>query len=410
MKKIKFTIAALKKLECPPDKSQLLAYDTEQSGLALRVLPSGSKSFLVYKRIKGRSSPVKVTLGKFADLKIEQARSQAKKILAKLVDRVNPNEELRKYKIETKTLQDVFGDYMLDRQHQLSVNTKSSYKTIVEKQFSAWKDKPLSSITRDKVAKRHTEMTLISPTSANKAMRVLRALFNFANGRYEDDEGNSVFPNNPVDRITHTRTWNKESRRQNIIRPTDLGTWFKSVLELGASPEPFRQTASDYLQFILLTGLRRREAAGLRVQDVDFKASIFTVKQTKNGVSLTLPIVPYVEEILNRRCLLASSEFVFPSTTGGALNEPKTVVQKVRDDSGIYFTIHDMRRTFITIAESLDVPTYAIKALVNHSIGADVTAGYIIMDTERLRKPLETITSFILKKADLTFASKVIST
>ena len=55
------------------------------------------------------------------------------------------------------------------------------------------------------------------------------------------------------------------------------------------------------------------------------------------------------------------------------------------NDSGVSFSAHDLRRTFITIAESLDISVYALKRLLNHKMTNDVTAGYIITDVERLR-------------------------
>ncbi len=53
--------------------------------------------------------------------------------------------------------------------------------------------------------------------------------------------------------------------------------------------------------------------------------------------------------------------------------------------SDIRFTVHDLRRTLITIAEGLDISAYALKRLMNHRINGDVTAGYIMTDVERLR-------------------------
>jgi integrase len=67
--------------------------------------------------------------------------------------------------------------------------------------------------------------------------------------------------------------------------------------------------------------------------------------------------------------------------------------------SGVKFTIHDLRRTFITIAESLGISPYALKRLLNHRIDADVTAGYIVIDAERLRQPVEQIAERILELA-----------
>ena len=59
--------------------------------------------------------------------------------------------------------------------------------------------------------------------------------------------------------------------------------------------------------------------------------------------------------------------------------------------------LHDLRRTFITAAESLDISAYALKRLLNHKMSNDVTAGYIINDVERLRKPMQLITDHLLK-------------
>ena len=64
----------------------------------------------------------------------------------------------------------------------------------------------------------------------------------------------------------------------------------------------------------------------------------------------------------------------------------------------MHFTLHDLRRTFITIAESLDIPAYALKRLLNHKDSNDVTAGYIVSDVNRLREPMQRITDFIKSK------------
>lgn len=72
---------------------------------------------------------------------------------------------------------------------------------------------------------------------------------------------------------------------------------------------------------------------------------------------------------------------------------------KVIKESSISFTIHDLRRTFLTVAESLDIPAYAVKRLANHKMSNDVTAGYIVTDVERLRQPMQKITDYILKCA-----------
>ena len=72
--------------------------------------------------------------------------------------------------------------------------------------------------------------------------------------------------------------------------------------------------------------------------------------------------------------------------------------QQVARASGVEFTLHDLRQRFLTIAEILDIPHYALKRLANHRDSLDVTAGYILDDVERLRQPMQRITDFILEQ------------
>jgi hypothetical protein len=44
----------------------------------------------------------------------------------------------------------------------------------------------------------------------------------------------------------------------------------------------------------------------------------------------------------------------------------------------------------------LDVPTYALKRLVNHNVSNDMTGRYLILDIERLRVHMSRITSAFL--------------
>jgi len=77
--------------------------------------------------------------------------------------------------------------------------------------------------------------------------------------------------------------------------------------------------------------------------------------------------------------------------------EPRKAMLNVIELSSIEFTVHDLRRTFITTAESLDISAYALKRLLNHKMNNDVTSGYLIIDAERLRKPMQQITDYFLK-------------
>ncbi|MEP6880001.1 MAG: tyrosine-type recombinase/integrase, partial [Nitrosospira sp.] len=155
---------------------------------------------------------------------------------------------------------------------------------------------------------------------------------------------------------------------------------------------------ADYLLFLLLTGLRRQEAATLKWSDIDLRGRSFTIRDTKNREPLTLPLTDFVYSLLEKREATADSDYVFAGNgKAGYLIEPRHQVQKVIEASGVPFTLHDLRRSYITIAESIDISAYALKRLVNHKMSNDVTAGYIVNDVERLREPMQRITNYILE-------------
>jgi hypothetical protein len=69
-----------------------------------------------------------------------------------------------------------------------------------------------------------------------------------------------------------------------------------------------------------------------------------------------------------------------------------------------------LRRTFGTIAESLDVPHYALKRLLNHK-AQDVTGKhYTVISVERLREPMQKISDFILSAVGERNSAGVVKT
>jgi hypothetical protein len=56
----------------------------------------------------------------------------------------------------------------------------------------------------------------------------------------------------------------------------------------------------------------------------------------------------------------------------------------------------------------LDIPHYALKQLVNHKQGNDVTAGYIISGPERLRIPMQKVTDKLLSMIGIRKTGKIV--
>lgn len=382
MPKLKLTKSAIEALPYTA-KGQVLYCDTDLPGFYL-IVGSKSKTFAAQKDIQGRS--VRYTIGKYGHFTLEEARKAAKEKLYHMSLGIAPAKQEKDESIKDITLEQVFIEYVEVR-HKLKPRTRTDYQRMLDSYLGDWKNTRISEITKDMIAKRHAKLAADHGTyPANKMMRILRALFNYAMATYD-------LPANPVLYLTRVKAWYKETRRRTYIKPTDLGAWWDGVHGLE------NDTYRDFFLLLLFTGLRRGEAARIKWADVNFRERSFTIEDTKNGDPLTLPLSDYLHDTLKARHeRYGNNEYVFVGTgKGGFLAEPKKGVKKVVAASGVAFYCHDLRRTFITIAESLDISSYALKRLINHHV-TDVTGGYIIVDVERLRAPTKKIADFILEK------------
>jgi hypothetical protein len=58
--------------------------------------------------------------------------------------------------------------------------------------------------------------------------------------------------------------------------------------------------------------------------------------------------------------------------------------------------IHDLRRSFLSAAERLELPYYVLKRLANHTVSGDTLVPYIVVSIERLRLHMEKICQHFL--------------
>jgi hypothetical protein len=189
-KKFNFTQDRIKELPTP-EKGRVDYYDKKVPKLTCRVSATGNKSFVVLK--KNYAGKVqRVTLGKFPDMSVYEAQKQALKTLIQLADGIDPNQKKKADKVKGITLQQCFDDYLYTKT-KLKPGTVHDYKRVMNEGFNDWQDQPLKNISRDKVAAKHRKLGKNSEARANNAMRVLRALFNFAAEVYEDEEGRTLF-------------------------------------------------------------------------------------------------------------------------------------------------------------------------------------------------------------------------
>lgn len=384
-------------------------HDNQMPGLVLDVT-SKAKVFRVYKKLSGRRVPVSVTLGTFPALSVETARKLARKAMADMADGVNPNDSKRQFRAAAVTLQDVFQEYL--EQRDLKPATLRGYHANMKLYIADWHNKRLSDLSEDMIAKRHLELTKRSKAQADYCMRMLRALFNFAKAEYKDSNGYSLFPNNPVQVLSAKRIWNNVARKQTRLRPSQLRPFLQAITEIRQQASIYRQDSTvamcDYIEFITYTGLRKSETMTLAWSDIYMADGFFMVKDTKNGDDIELPITVPLLAILKRRKDYKINNYVFGvDSPKGHIVEPKKTLERIRQQADVSIGLHDLRRTYCSIAENTGVGHYTLKRLLNHKTGRnDVTGGYTILTAEELHEPAERIAQRILQYAGLVEQKK----
>lgn len=379
---IKLTERTIEKLTAPdPSGRQVLYFDADLKGFG--VLCSGvsnARTFIAQRDLPdGRTR--RVTLGGVAEISLTVARARAADALDDLRRGLDP----KKKSAGNATLRGTFETYLAARKDLRPASIKT-YRRLFE-YLAAWAELPLRSITSEMVEEKHRAIAAQieragrykGHSAANSAMRLLRILWIFATDRAPD------LPPNPVRRLR--RQWYAEPRRTRMVSTEQLPVFYQAVCAL-ASP-----IARDYLLLVLFTGLRLSESRALTWGEIDFTQRVIRIpaERTKGKRKLDLPMSDFVRDLLVKRRALGNAKYVFPGRTGKHLMDADWPLDAIAKATGIDISIHDLRRTFLTVAESCDISPLALKALVNHAGGNDVTSGYVIMTTERLREAAQRV-------------------
>ncbi len=377
--KLNFTQQRIRNLPLP-EKGRKDYWDTDVQKLCCRVSSSGTKSFSITKRLTtGRLQ--RVTLGQWPEVSVSQARKLALAALSEIADGHNPNELKRKKRYRSMTLQQLFDTYLDDKQDGLREATILDYTKKLNQGFKDWLNKPVNTITREMVKARRNSFT----GGRDNKMRVLRLLMSYAHKTLK------IIDNNPVDILTDGKLWDRPVRRERIIALQDLKKWYDAVLNLD------NEKAKVYLLILIHTGLRDKDVRHLEWADVDFKNNSMTARDTKNHTDFTVYIAPQIKPYLrNLKQLTGQSRFLFPGDSkDGVMGIPRKPITQVSHNSGVEFSSHDLKRTFLTIGEAAMIPFSLLKTLANHKTQNDVTGGYINSEAETLKAATFKIADYI---------------
>ena len=371
-----FSFTKTKLQNLPAGATRYDVHDASFKGLSVRVGTSGAKAFYFSRRVDGRFRRIKV--GDFPRTTVEQARKQAERLNAQIVEGHDPSAE-RRARRQEMTLGDLWESYQENHAKQRSSEkTRRAEGYLFDRSFGKLRKQRLSEITPGKVKQLHADVGKTSQVSANRSIALLRRLYRYA-ARHHDHDGNP--PTAAVEMY-------REHSRERFLLPHEMPIFLEAC---DAEGQPW----SDFFRLCLFTGARRSNVQALRFADVDFTAKTWKIpaSQAKAGRDITIPLSADALDILTRRREELGEGYVFPKLRGGEghISQPQRPFDRIRKRAGLEdLRIHDLRRSAGSWLAAAGASLPQIGRALGHA-DARSTQVYARLDLSSVRESMDAL-------------------
>lgn len=406
-----------------PGRDRRYVFDTELPGFGVVVQPSGTKAFFVQYRPGGggRSAHMKrITVGRYGVLTVDQARQQAKGVLADVTRGEDPASD-RAAAREVPTVRERGEEYLEDAKLRRKATTYREYARLWRKHIlPAFGSRQVTNVTSADVAKLHRSLA-DTPYLANRLLALAGSFFTFA-GLNGDNPAHAVEP------------YKESEGRERFLTAAEvakLGEALTRAEKVGLPPAPTHRKkpksdatakhrpktadtpkkanpwAVNAIRFLLLTGWREQEALTLKWSDVDLQRGIAMLPNTKTGKSPRRIGAP-ARLLLSELKRIDGSAYVFPGDGARAKpgekrpafgTSPLTNIARVwtavRYAAGLTdVRLHDLRHSFASVSASSGTSLLVIGKLLGHR-NSRTTAKYAHLHDDPMQEAADAAASEI---------------
>lgn len=430
--RVRLTAGRVDAFTCPAGKSQAFLWDTVAPALALRVTPTGRKTYVFESRLNGAT--IRITIGDVkswpldsaeSDRDAKTARREAMR-LAQLVDGgIDPRELERQQQADKAaakaaatakalTVGDVWPLYLENGKPKRRDAWKPRYRADLEAMAAPGGEPkkrgqgttrqgplypllalPLAGVNEDTLKSWYDREAVAGKHQAARALMMFRGFLRWCAAR---PEYRSMTDRDAGKAAAIVESLPSNTRRTDALEAAQVPGWWVGVEQLS------NRTASAYLRALLLTGARREELAALTWANVDFQWRKLTIAD-KVDTTRTIPLSPYMAQML--ATLPMVGPYVFASTgKAGRITDTRASHAKALQSAAIEgLTIHGLRRSFSLLGEAAGAPAGAIAQVMGHKPSA-TAEGYRPRSIDALRPFLEQIEAHILALAGVQFDTK----
>lgn len=367
----------------PKDKEYLAKDNT--ANLYLRIMPTGSKSWLYVFVSPDTNKRARAGLGSYPKTGLSLARSKAKEYQELLANGINPISHFKALETQRQIrnanlFQDVFKKWANVSFTHLQETTAKRKRLDIEKYaYPFLKDKPISQITKADLIELIEARAKASATRANRLFRMLDNIFKFALQK-------DFIGINPCDKINLNNliTIPKTKHFKAITNAKELQELVKSIY----NNKSFESVANALI-FVLHAPLRIANLVSLEWEQIDFEAKLLTIPRAKmknknpNLPDFQLPLNNEAIKVLKKQqdFYLKSEKYVFVSKVDFKKHIAIATLEKAISRLSNMQTIHSFRQTFRTITEAHRMEHKAsfeaLESALDHHVKNSVQLAYL---------------------------------
>lgn len=225
--------------------------------------------------------------------------------------------------------------------------------------------------------------TGLKPATVNRIRALLSVIFNLA----IDHE---LIENNPMKRV-------KKLQENNQIERYLSQDEIQRLWPILDDPEHYgigNKTIAAVIKFLLLTGVRKREALDMRWTDVDFSKSSWHLKYNKSGKARYVTLSEDAVSVL--QAIPQHSAFIFANPeTRKPYNDIRKTFDKIMQVAGITnMRIHDLRHSFASLAVNSGESLFVVQKLLGHA-SPQTTQRYAHLQSSTLHQASANVANMI---------------
>lgn len=363
-----------------PEVRDVFAWDDEMRGFGVRVKPSGVRSYLVqYRNVHGRSK--RLTIGAHGRLTAEEARREARSILAE-VDKGHDPAETRALARVAPTMADLCDRYLADHADARKKATSADEdRRLIERFIRPQLGKrQVADITRADVGKLHQGLRE-TPYQANRVLALVSKMMNLAEKWGLRPDGSN--PCRHVEKF-------KEAKRERYLSADELAR-LGDVLAEGERTATERPSVIAAIRLLVLTGCRVSEILTLQWRHVDVGSACLQLPDSKTGaktVHLNAPALAVLAAIEREE---GSPWVILGAKRGSHLVNLEKPWRCIRTRAGIEdVRLHDLRHSFASVAVGLGEGLPMIGKLLGHT-QTQTTARYAHLAADPVKAATERV-------------------